>query len=134
MTKLERAYQLYNDAKLASVNRRLQAADCRAEAETAYWASERSIHELRAGKREEDAELCELEAEMYGNLIGLYGDVEFVSSLRNDRRNIMKTEERIEQERKGRTMECTICHEVKHVNEFDTCDVCTACANGRVKE
>ena len=41
----------------------------------------------------------------------------------------MKTDEQIEQERTDRMMECTVCHEVKHVNDFDNCDVCTACAN-----
>jgi len=32
----------------------------------------------------------------------------------------------------NKMMECTICHEVKEVNDFDTCDICSECANGKL--
>lgn len=76
MTKLERARQLCCEAKSASADHHRRAADCRAAAAAAHWASERSVLGLRAGRHEEDAELAALEAEMYSDLVRAYESME----------------------------------------------------------
>jgi len=41
----------------------------------------------------------------------------------------LKAMTEVGQERDDRTMECTVCHKVKYINDFFNCDVCNSCAD-----
>ena len=77
MTKLERAYQRYNQAKLTAVNQRLRADDLRRESTASSGFPDAGEMLKRfADEADEAADLADLETEMFADLARSYEALE----------------------------------------------------------